>query len=252
MKVCCTTIFTILALCMPIIGRADATPFKPDVHIHFIFTDGMKYAIIDSLYILHYKYAQEKPDTLYDSKENEDPYSEVNLSYYNQIIRLHGRQPYTFKVFMHMNNEWVESPWLYNYSLWADYRLTVTNNRLINSTRFFKTSWINYFIALFITIGSELFVLFIITAFGRLNKRIMTYWIIFNLISHPILWTLIVYTPINVLNGEWVVIGLESIGLILLCRKYISPVPAILLSIFLNGVSFIGGGILYMMFSVPC
>lgn len=242
----------LILLCIPKLGWTDATPFKPDVHIHFIYGDGLKANDIDSLYLLHYESETSEADTLYHSKKVEDRWTDMYVSWYNEIVRLQGSKPYKFKIFVLVKNRWLESSWLYNYSLWAEYRIALTNDALINTTPFFKTSWSNYFIALFITISTEFLVLLLITSFGSLNKRVIPYWVIFNLVSHPVLWTLIVYTPINIMNGEWIVVLLEAIGLMLFCKEYISSLSAIVLSVFLNGISFIVGGILYMMFSIGC
>ena len=223
---------------------ADATPFKNNEKIDLIYKTFNKIQF-DSCGIIYRNYQTNQMDTFFHCDGGEC----IAVADINNIglIRL---IPDTFKVIFYYKDKVLTSPTLNVNGLNSYHQLLITDKDVKDVTPVFKTSYLNYFIALLTTILLELFIALIYFWRHKVQLEKLRNVIYVNLLTHPILWLISAnFTGFAVGNliGEPLVIIIEG----LLLYKLISPSLTIGKSIWLcfqmNFSSFIFGGLIYFL-----
>lgn len=222
---------------------ADALPFKSNEHIE------VEYENIDTLQLVKIGCIYEDDsvnDTIYDCEGSK-------CFYYDgfRFLKMTRFVPNSFKIIFHFKDRVLVSPVLYDNGNTSFHKLKVRQNGVENITPIFGTSLRNYFLAFFSTLFIELLMAFSYFKKNKMDLSNVKYVVLINSISHPILWLIsanyIGFSAGN-LFGEPVVLVLEALLLLKLISPKISRTKAFYLSLLMNSMSFIIGGILYLIF----
>ena len=152
------------------------------------------------------------------------------------------------KIIFYFKNRILSSPILKQNGLNSYHHLQITDNEIKDITPIFKTSYLNYFGTLFITILIEITVALLYFEKHKISPSNLRYIIYFNLATHPILW-IISANMTGFKNGNLFGEPLVFIFEALLIYKYIKPRLTIRksfwLSLEMNLASLIIGNIFY-------
>ncbi len=130
--------------------------------------------------------------------------------------------PESFQVIFYFKDKILMSPILKQNGLNSYHHLLITDNEIKDITPIFKTSYLNYFGALAMTIIIEVAVSLMYFEKHKISPSNLKYIIYFNLATHPILWIIsanMTGFAIGNLIGEPIVFILEA----LLINKFINP-----------------------------
>lgn len=221
---------------------ADATPFKDKEQIVLKYKTS-KTLQFDSCGIIYRNYQTNHLDTFFHCDG-----AECVVVTDKNNIRLIRPIPDTFKVVFYYGDKVLTSPPLEHNGLSSYHQLLITDVEVKDITPIFKTSYLNYFIALLTTILLELLIAFIYFWRRKIPFKNLAYIIYVNLLTHPILWLISAnFTGFTMGNliGEPLVVIIEGLLLYKLINSNLTIRKSIWLSFQMNIVSFVLGGLIY-------
>jgi len=247
--------FAIPCLCLALSSnnaRADATPFKNNLRLRILVKYDLKPAkSLDSTFFLF----SSRPESFDTYPRWNRPYGQPGPLRYGRYENpissgedtFEFHRPFTdprpFKIIFFFSDRKLESPVLDPVHSNSEFELSITNNQVIDSTTFFQVPWSTYFALLFATILIELFV----GIRGGIPLPKAHSIITANLISHPLLWTICTYGigfEWGLFLGEIGVVAFEAWWIWLFCKQFLTPKQCINLSLLMNLLSFVLGGVL--------
>lgn len=160
--------------------------------------------------------------------------------------------PDRFRLILTYSTGNVVTPELKENGMNSYHKLLIANGKAEDITPAFNTSYSNYGIAFAATLILELIVAGIFFLFNKVPGRYL--WIIglVNIISHPVLWLSSSYIDgfgTSLIWLEGIVTAAEGYAILKLLNGRLSLFKSFLLSIMMNAVSFVIGGIIYLIFS---
>lgn len=229
---------------------ADAGP-KIRHELYMFFFDNNKPIDTSSYKILILEKNAQTFDTVNNRKSTSDFWLRTTLQESGGIYYLNLKHPKPFKIQLFYRGRILESriitPNKRNYL----YKFDVENNCLKDISPIFYCSRGVYFIALFITLLTELILGLLIfrikkESFKNISKsKFIITLLIMNLVSHPLLWYIASHSSVNIIVPEIILFIFEAILLYWLLKIKFKKV--LILSFCLNCFSFIIGGIIKYM-----
>lgn len=222
---------------------ADAIPFKDKVQIDLSYKTSGK-PLFDSCGVIYGNFQTNKLDTFFHC----DGAACITTDGF-YTIKLSRAIPDNFKIIFYYKDKILTSPSLYKNGVNSYHLLLITDSAVKDITPVFKTSYTNYLIAFLTTIILELLVGFLYFWRHKIGFAKLKYVVYINLLTHPLLWlasaNFIGFFTGNII-GEPVVLVCEGLLLYKLLKPDLSISKSIWLSFQMNLISFILGGLIYL------
>lgn len=236
-------LFILLSIFNCFIVFADAIPFKSNEIIELNYSKSVINKF-ERIGIVYENYQTKQLDTFFDCEG-----SQCLIIDNENTIRLIRFVPDKFKVIIYFKDKLLVSPFLKENGNYSYHKLSISENEIEDITPIFGTSYKNYFTALIITLILELFIALIFFKLNTISYNNLIFIVVINLLTHPILWLI----SANIFGfyfgntfGELFVFLAEAVLLYYFIKPIISKKNALKLSFQMNILSYIIGGLIYL------